>query len=295
MILCHTCREKLKEQNLVLEKGSANDNADSRHQIDLNRSLTEEETQIDLEAPVIVETYHSWRNLYGKQMKTLHMNLIKNVPLFAKAIIASVKGTSSTACDEGSSLDVMDHFEYMALNLVETKLEQCCNVPSDNPKQDVAWSKRPQKGQTRRGRQQKDFSRDVLPSLACLLRNEVTEDLKTFEGSIRASGGSLQSGLAQRNAGKIDQQPQCGELQGVKDRSLTVTSWECNISARVEAYVSLGSEKRIVGNFGTFESAVLGVANADKLMELRRSRPKKPKAAVMGLIKVSHFLDLLIA
>ena len=68
MILCHTCREKLKEQNLVLEKGSANDNADSRHQIDLNRSLTEEETQIDLEAPVIVETYHCWRNLYGKQM-----------------------------------------------------------------------------------------------------------------------------------------------------------------------------------------------------------------------------------
>lgn len=117
--------------------------------------------------------------------------------------MAKVKGTSSTACDEESSLDAMDHFEYMTLNLVETKLEQCCNVPSDNPKQDVAWSKRPQKGQTRRGRQQKDFQRDVLPGLACWLRNEVTEDLKTFEGSIRASGGSLQSGLAQRNAGKV--------------------------------------------------------------------------------------------
>ncbi|KAK9924991.1 hypothetical protein M0R45_033332 [Rubus argutus] len=51
---------------------------------------------------------------------------------------------------------------------------------------------------------------------------------------------------------------------------------------RVDAYVSLESDKRIVGNFGTFESAVLGVANADKLMELRRSRPKKPRPVIPG-------------
>ncbi|XP_062009837.1 probable mitochondrial saccharopine dehydrogenase-like oxidoreductase At5g39410 [Rosa rugosa] len=50
---------------------------------------------------------------------------------------------------------------------------------------------------------------------------------------------------------------------------------------RVEAYVSLESEKRLVLNFGTFESAVLGVANADKL-ELRRSRPKKPRSEIPG-------------
>ncbi|PRQ53460.1 putative NAD(P)-binding domain-containing protein [Rosa chinensis] len=52
------------------------------------------------------------------------------------------------------------------------------------------------------------------------------------------------------------------------------------VPSRVEAYVSLESEKRIVGNFGTFESAVLGVANADKLMKLRRSRPKKPRPEI---------------
>ncbi|KAL7610239.1 hypothetical protein Lser_V15G12718 [Lactuca serriola] len=44
---------------------------------------------------------------------------------------------------------------------------------------------------------------------------------------------------------------------------------------RVEAYLSLESDKNIAGNFGTFESAVLGVANVDKLAELRRSRPKR--------------------
>ncbi|KAK9116588.1 hypothetical protein Sjap_015535 [Stephania japonica] len=45
----------------------------------------------------------------------------------------------------------------------------------------------------------------------------------------------------------------------------------------VEAYVSLESDKRIVGNFGTFESAVLGVASVEKLQELRRSRPRRAR------------------
>nr|XP_043631982.1 probable mitochondrial saccharopine dehydrogenase-like oxidoreductase At5g39410 [Erigeron canadensis]XP_043631983.1 probable mitochondrial saccharopine dehydrogenase-like oxidoreductase At5g39410 [Erigeron canadensis]XP_043631984.1 probable mitochondrial saccharopine dehydrogenase-like oxidoreductase At5g39410 [Erigeron canadensis] len=51
---------------------------------------------------------------------------------------------------------------------------------------------------------------------------------------------------------------------------------------RVEAYLSLESDKRIVGNFGTFESAVLGVANADKLAALRRSRPKRSRPLIPG-------------
>lgn len=49
---------------------------------------------------------------------------------------------------------------------------------------------------------------------------------------------------------------------------------------RVEAYLSLESEKRIVGNFGTYESAILGVSNMEKLMELRRSRPRRAKPVV---------------
>lgn len=49
---------------------------------------------------------------------------------------------------------------------------------------------------------------------------------------------------------------------------------------RVEAFLSLESERRIVGNFATYESAVLGVANAKKLQELRRSRPRRAKPVV---------------
>lgn len=53
---------------------------------------------------------------------------------------------------------------------------------------------------------------------------------------------------------------------------------------RAEAYLSLESERRIVGNFGTFESAVLGVANADSLQALRRSRPRRARPAVREFI-----------
>ncbi|XP_057769644.1 probable mitochondrial saccharopine dehydrogenase-like oxidoreductase At5g39410 [Salvia miltiorrhiza] len=52
--------------------------------------------------------------------------------------------------------------------------------------------------------------------------------------------------------------------------------------SRVEAYLSLESDKRIVLNFGTYESAVLGVANADKLAELRRSRLRRARPAIPG-------------
>ncbi|PHT91917.1 putative mitochondrial saccharopine dehydrogenase-like oxidoreductase [Capsicum annuum] len=54
------------------------------------------------------------------------------------------------------------------------------------------------------------------------------------------------------------------------------------ICSTIEAYISLESDKRIVGNLGTYESAVLSVANADKLQELRRSRPKKPRPVILG-------------
>lgn len=49
---------------------------------------------------------------------------------------------------------------------------------------------------------------------------------------------------------------------------------------RVEAYLSLESEKCVVGNIGTYESAVLGVANAGELQKFRRSRPRRARPVV---------------
>ncbi|KAI5340919.1 hypothetical protein L3X38_020193 [Prunus dulcis] len=156
--------------------------------------------------------------------------------------VAEVKGT---ACDED---DVMDFFEHMTLNLVETKVDQHFYVPpnQENPRKEVSLPKRPRRGQARRGRQRKDFQRDVLLGLASLSRNEVTEDLQLIEGLIRETGGSWQSSLTLRNAGRSGkgrgrkrvgtstpstsvaavsqpqiEEPKCEELQGLEERSLT--------------------------------------------------------------------------
>ncbi|XXG55664.1 hypothetical protein AAC387_Pa03g3281 [Persea americana] len=51
---------------------------------------------------------------------------------------------------------------------------------------------------------------------------------------------------------------------------------------RVEAYLSLESERKIVGNFATLESAVLGVANVGQWQELRRSRPRRARPVIPG-------------
>ncbi|XP_068656057.1 probable mitochondrial saccharopine dehydrogenase-like oxidoreductase At5g39410 [Aristolochia californica] len=55
-----------------------------------------------------------------------------------------------------------------------------------------------------------------------------------------------------------------------------------SVPNRIEAYLSLESNKRIVGNFGTFESAVLGVASAGNLQDMRRMRPKRPRPVIPG-------------
>lgn len=49
---------------------------------------------------------------------------------------------------------------------------------------------------------------------------------------------------------------------------------------RIESYLSLESDKRLVLNFGTYESTVMGVANAQKSQELMQSRSKKLRPVV---------------
>ncbi|CAK7322993.1 unnamed protein product [Dovyalis caffra] len=108
-----------------------------------------------------------------------------------------------TDCEDPKPVEV-DFFEYMTLNLTETMVEGHNYEPMvlDNTKDETSLPRRPRRGQARRGRQRKDFQRDVLPGLISLSRNAVTEDLQLFEGLITATGGTWQSGLSQRNSPK---------------------------------------------------------------------------------------------
>nr|GMD51890.1 uncharacterized protein LOC109189230 isoform X1 [Ipomoea batatas] len=109
---------------------------------------------------------------------------------------------------EESFPDGMDYFEAMTLELRDMKEEGSCYEPSileinfDEEESGAATPKRPRRGQARRGRQRRDFQRDVLPSLVSLSRHEVSEDILTFEELLKTTGSSWQSRMSQRKAAK---------------------------------------------------------------------------------------------
>ncbi|KAH0991369.1 hypothetical protein GBA52_002852 [Prunus armeniaca] len=108
--------------------------------------------------------------------------------------------------NEESLSEEFDYFESMTLKLTETKEEDYMPkplVPEDLKLEETGSTlpaNQPRKGQSRRGRQRRDFQRDILPGLVSLSRHEVTEDLQTFGGLMRATGHAWHSGLTRRNS-----------------------------------------------------------------------------------------------
>lgn len=113
-------------------------------------------------------------------------------------------GTKSRGGDD-ELCDEFDYFEAMTLNLTEMREEEYMPKPlvvetqQVEENESVSPPNRPRRGQARRGRQRRDFQRDILPGLASLSRHEVTEDLQTYGGLMRAMGHSWNSGLTRRN------------------------------------------------------------------------------------------------
>ncbi|KAH6830377.1 hypothetical protein C2S53_007543 [Perilla frutescens var. hirtella] len=90
--------------------------------------------------------------------------------------------------------DGMDHFEFMTLQLEDSKEEHhhyeafVLKAPSDD-EGGAALTRRTRRGhQSRRGRQRRDFQRDILPGLVTLSRLQVTEDFQAFEELLKAGG-----------------------------------------------------------------------------------------------------------
>ncbi|CAN4124556.1 unnamed protein product [Withania somnifera] len=107
-----------------------------------------------------------------------------------------------------SAFKEIDYFEAMTLQLTETKEEDYMPkpfVPEVQTVEDAGASSltnRPRRGNARRGRQRKDFQRDILPGLVSLSRHEVTEDIQIFGGLMRATGHTWNSSLTRRNGAR---------------------------------------------------------------------------------------------
>ncbi|XP_047149106.1 uncharacterized protein LOC124821284 [Vigna umbellata] len=250
--------------------------ADSRNQIDLNLSMSEDEgsfttipsdnvkmkADIDLEAPVVLETEEDVlsaekpleTSLQSLQVLKHSVEQPKDNELMTKAaeaivvlsslsfdevdgvtseslsecpkvdllnwfadVVSSCKDNVEGNCDVSREKDAedndqrssggLDYFEAMTLNLPYTKEEDYMPKPlvPENFKVEETTTLLPtrtRKGPARRGRQRRDFQRDILPGLASLSRHEVTEDLQTFGGIMRGTGYSWNSGLTRRSSSR---------------------------------------------------------------------------------------------
>lgn len=119
----------------------------------------------------------------------------------------SSRGENCVGKGESSSKE-MDYFESMTLQLEAVKEEDYMPkplVPENFKVEETGTTSLPtraRKGPARRGRQRRDFQRDILPGLTSLSRHEVTEDLQTFGGLMKATGHAWHSGLTRRSSSR---------------------------------------------------------------------------------------------
>ncbi|KAF8021422.1 hypothetical protein BT93_G1760 [Corymbia citriodora subsp. variegata] len=262
----------------AVQKGIGSTTSSTRHQIDLNLCVSDDETVampsvsttctngkrisgIDLEAPVVPDSEDiifdrevaekegerstlslqqenghrqneivkvaaetivalssaSHQNYLNKINSRSPMSLEDTLNWFADIVVLCVDGIGAKLeaaakdinrrYDEDSSSEETDYFESMTLKLTETKSDDYLPKPFipetlsvDESAAATSTPSRSRRGQVRRGRQRRDFQRDILPGLASLSRHEVTEDLQTFGGLMRATGHVWQSGLTRRNS-----------------------------------------------------------------------------------------------
>lgn len=124
-----------------------------------------------------------------------------------ECIARKISSRTVSEFDEESIPDGFDYFEFMTLKLEDMKEEYSYKMPTIESQKDeetvaTTLPKRPRRGQARRGRQRKDFQRDVLPGLISLSRYEVNKDILAFEELFKASGSSWQSSVSHRKTGK---------------------------------------------------------------------------------------------
>ncbi|KAG9439725.1 hypothetical protein H6P81_019890 [Aristolochia fimbriata] len=197
----------------VVEEVSGKEYAgDSSHVLHEDQDSEETLARTAAEAILSISSVVNFCSEYGSNCVT--SSVIDSLGWFADIVSSKaidLEGTVNASkrridADQGVSCDEdSDYFESMTLKLTETNLSEYCvkswirETPKEEETTRTPLLTRPRKGH-RRGRQRRDFQRDILPGLSSLSRHEVTEDLQTIGGLMRASGCSWQMGLARRNS-----------------------------------------------------------------------------------------------
>lgn len=174
---------------------------EKEHETSKQSSEVNGEGSLDKDAQSAAEAIVAISSSYGGQAFNCNGNTFETSspdPLNWFAEVVSTFGEDIRNRFDGAVLrsrdvqeleEEIDYFEFMTLQLAETTEEDYMPKPlvPENFKIEEAvttiLTNRP-----RRGRQRRDFQRDIFPGLASLSRHEVTEDVQTFGGLMRATG-----------------------------------------------------------------------------------------------------------
>ncbi|XP_059670393.1 uncharacterized protein LOC132315949 isoform X2 [Cornus florida] len=202
------------ETDLSLEADSSGGQLKKPSELSIDDSKESHEELVRIAAEAIIDISSSGYHVDIAHPHSPEASCFQSLHWFADLVsscegnnegeVKSVSMDTNGPCHEESISDGMDYFEFMTLQLTDTKVEECSYKPPvlENQKCEetsLSVPKRPRKGQAKRGRQQKDFQRDILPGLVSLSRHEVTEDLQIIEDLFRVSGCTWNSSLSQKN------------------------------------------------------------------------------------------------
>ncbi|XP_042757707.2 uncharacterized protein LOC111893711 [Lactuca sativa] len=190
-----------------------------KHDIDLNMSLDEEdapppapETPPSPENPSAMDSDLELVNIAAEaiiSISTFHPPEIPEKPVeslmwFADVITNDLELEKSFV----EKSEEMDYFEYMTLKLQDSKENHddfykpvIMEDKKEEENNSLSLKRTPRKGQGKRGKQKKDFQKDILPNIVSLSRREVTEDLQIFEDAFSGTGVFWQSSLSKRKGG----------------------------------------------------------------------------------------------
>lgn len=170
--------------------------------------LPSDETFMDAHEDLVKVAAEAIMSISSSELLSVHETIQKApepadtlLRWFAEVIASGDEKDSGNVKDDEESIPKgMDYFEYMTLKLQESKEEYYWhNKPMMILEEKEEVRKRTTKG--KRGRQRKDFQRDVLPGIVSLSRREVSEDLQTFEEALSGIGVPWQSSLLRRKVG----------------------------------------------------------------------------------------------
>jgi hypothetical protein len=221
--------------------------------------VQEEQTRIAAEALVTISGFVTQKDIQMATCSSSESSANSPLNWFAAIVSTTVDHAENdndtdfngkiNSLDEFLS-DEMDYFEFMTLNLNETKDQYCC-FKSKGQTEQIGGSTSPNQPRksvrTYKGRWRKDFQSEILPSIASLSRYEVTEDLQIIESLVTAADTHSEMGSLRNASRKVQSKGRrrsCSSASNTKDTDLLL-----NLK-QLTSITKLGIEKKGLISWG---------------------------------------------